>query len=690
MTTIASDSIKKPAVCPLDCADTCSLSVEIEQGKLTKVRGSDANPFTRGKICSKVATGLVDQVHGQHRLTRPLRRVGAKGPGSTFEAITWQQALDSIYENFQQAIAEHGPQSIVPLSYGGPIGLLSSNSMNKRFLHKLGARKVTALPLCAGISDAAYSSLFGGVGGIPHDEMSHSKLIVIWGNNITACHLHLTNIIRDAQKQGAKLVVIDPKRIRIAEQADLHLAILPGTDVVLGYAVAAELNRLGALDNGFITRYVEGSESYLGEAKKYSLAMAAEICGVELASIQQFVNYWRDIKPASLSIGVGVERNRNGGSGIRTALALPVLTGNIGPAGAGICNTDSYAPLNDAALTRDDLYIGPDEEVSILDIPRFILQSDASKKSVPVKCLLINSHNPVSSHPRQRQMQAALARDDLFIVGCDITMTDSMYYADIILPAASHLEYSDITPAYGHTYLQRSQPAIEPVGEAVATTEVFRRLAQRFGFDSQEFKDSDEELIQQALDLSHPAMQGRSAADVSIRQALDCRHDGEGRQTPSLLRGQAPDTPSGRIELYSADLEQRYNQGLPQWQPLTTAHEFTLVSPSSEYRTNSIFGGVAGHDVDVVLEMHPKDAARLQLDDGQKVRVFNEQADVFLALKISDAVRPATVYTPKGAWLKGQHNTVNALIPDHKADIGGGACYNDAKVSVAALPNNNS
>ncbi|WP_240554861.1 molybdopterin-dependent oxidoreductase [Oceanicoccus sagamiensis] len=335
MNPIVASSIEKPAVCPLDCADTCSLTVEVKQGRLEKVRGSNANPFTRGKLCSKVVNGLVDQVHGTDRLSHPLQRTGPKGPGATFEVISWQQALDSIYEQFQKNILEHGAESIVPMSYGGPMGLLAGGSMDKRFFNRLGARRVNSSPLCAGVSDAAYDSVFGDAGGIAYTELAQSKLIVIWGNNITACNLHLTTIIRDAQKNGAKLVVVDPKRIRIAEQADLHLQLMPGTDVVLAYAIAAELDRQGALDDAFIQQHVKGSEAYLAEAKKYSLAMAAEICGLPLEQIQQCVDYWSEIKPVGLSMGVGPERNKNGGAGIRAAFALPVLTGNIGALGAG-------------------------------------------------------------------------------------------------------------------------------------------------------------------------------------------------------------------------------------------------------------------------------------------------------------------------------------------------------------------
>lgn len=684
MPPIAPGSVEKPAVCPLDCADTCSLTIDVKDGQLQKVRGSNDNPFTRGKICAKVATGLPEQVHGKDRLLKPQRRVGTKGPGATFEDISWQEALDTIFAAFQKNIAEHGAESIVPLAYGGPMGLLAGGSMDKRFFNRLGARKVNSAPLCAGVTDAAYESLFGDTGGITYAELGESGLIVIWGNNITACHLHLTKIIRDAQKDGARLVVVDPKRTRIAAHADLHLPIMPGTDVVLGYAVAAELNRQGALDDEFINNHVAGSEKYLAEAEQFSLEMAAKICGLKLEDIQQFVSYWRDIKPAGLSIGIGPERNRNGGSGIRTALALPALTGNFGPKGAGVCNVGSFFPTDSDPLTRDDLYAGPDNEISILDIPDLVLEENGASRT-PIKSLFIYNHNPVAVHPRQHKMQAALMRDDLFIVGCDISMTDSMQYADILLPAASHVEHSDVYQAYGHPYLQQSDPAIDPVGEALPNTEIFRRLAKRFGFTDQVFMDSDQELINQAIDLEHPAMEGRDRSALSPQSPLDCQFDHGGTPTPTLFRGQSPDTASGKIELYSTTLEQECGQGLPVWKPLIDNFDFILVSPSSEKRTNSTFGNVEGHDSDLVLEMHPNDAEERQLSDNQVVRIFNQQGNVTLPIKITDTVKPGTLYTPKGAWLKSQKNTINVLIPGHKADIAGGACYNDTRVNVEAL-----
>ncbi|MEH6591657.1 MAG: molybdopterin-dependent oxidoreductase [Halioglobus sp.] len=668
-----------PTVCPLDCADTCSMTVGVKHGKVQEVRGSDVNPFTRGKICAKVANGLVHQVHGPDRLTQPLRRTGPKEDGA-YEAISWDVALDEIYSRFQHIIEQFGPQAIAPLTYGGPMGLLGHGSMANRFFNRLGASQVDSSPLCAGVSGLAWETVFGDAGGIPYTELAESKLIVVWGNNITVAHLHLIKVLREARAKGAKLVVIDPKRIRIADEADLYLPVLPGTDVVLAYAVAAELARQGALNQTFIDQHVTGAEAFLAEAEKYPLAKAADICGLELADIQQFVAMWRDIAPAAISMGVAPERNRNGGGGIRAAFALPVLTGNIGPVGAGVCDVSGFYPVEKDQLKRPDLIPEGTREFSVLEIPERILSPGSD---TPVKGVFIYNHNPIAVHPQARKMQQALMSEDLFVVGSDVSMTDSMACADIILPASTHLEYGDLYKSYGHHYLQRTEAAIAPVGESVPNMELFRRLAARFGFTEPCFSDTDEQMIDMAISSDTPALEGRNAMALSTHEAVDMSVG----NTDSLLRGALPDTPSGKIELYSAALEHECGEGLPRYRALDSTRGFILVSPASEKRTNSTFGGVADHDTDLLVEMHPADAVSLALVDGQTVRLFNDLGEVILPLQVSDKVRRGTLYVPKGAWLRScpSGQSVNALIPGHTSDIGGGACYNDATVDVVAM-----
>ena len=248
--------MKLASVCPLDCPDTCSLSVTVEDDRVVEVRGSTANPYTAGVVCAKVAKSYPDFVHGDNRPTRPLRRIGAKGEGR-FEAISWDSALDIVHERCARIIETHGPQAIAPFNYAGPHGMLADGSMDRRFFHALGATLLDRVPLCGGIRSLAYTSLYGNVPGMPPEQAAEARLLVVWGNNVTVSNLHLQRVIKAARENGAKLVVVDPKRIRVAEQAHLHLAIAPGTDVALAFAVTHELERLGALDQDFIARWVD-------------------------------------------------------------------------------------------------------------------------------------------------------------------------------------------------------------------------------------------------------------------------------------------------------------------------------------------------------------------------------------------------------------------------------------------------
>ncbi|MGI9285988.1 MAG: molybdopterin-dependent oxidoreductase, partial [Pseudomonadales bacterium] len=420
-------------ICPLDCADTCSLKVDIKDDEVVRVQGSKQNAFTNGKICTKVATGMVELVHGDKRIKTPLRRVGKKGYAQ-FEAISWDQAYAVIKQKFTAIIEQYGAEAILPLKYGGPMGVLSVGSMDARFFTRLGASQLDSVPLCAGISAAAWDSVLGDVGGIAHTEMAHSKLMVVWANNITVGHLHLIKLIRNARKAGAKLVVIDPKRIRIADEADLFLQIKPGTDVVLAYAVANQIREMGGLDQAFIDEHVSSADEFLAEAKNWPLAKAAEECGLSESDITMFASYWCSIKPASLSMGVALERNRNGGSAIRAAMALPLLTGNFGAKGAGICDPSSYFNIDRAPLKKLEAVTGSTRTINILDVGQHIVNQELS---TPIKALFIYNHNPVAVHPRQKLLLDALKKEDLFTVGFDFNMTDTMAYADIILPACS-------------------------------------------------------------------------------------------------------------------------------------------------------------------------------------------------------------------------------------------------------------
>src|SRR5439155_1271775 len=283
---------ERASVCTLDCPDTCSLTVVVDDERIVGVRGSRANPYTAGVICTKVAQSYPSFVHGEGRIKTPLRRVGAKGEGR-FERISWREALDLIHERFTRVIAAHGPQAILPLNYAGPHGMLAGGSMDLRFFHKLGASLLDRKPLCGGIRTEAWLGTFGTAPGIRPEQAAHAKLIIAWGNNVTWSNLHLTPVINRARKAGAKLVVVDPFRTRIAEQADLHVPVRPGTDVVLAWAIAAEIERQGGLDREFIAKHVQGFDEFMQLARRYTLPDTARSCALSEGMIAKLAEWYR-------------------------------------------------------------------------------------------------------------------------------------------------------------------------------------------------------------------------------------------------------------------------------------------------------------------------------------------------------------------------------------------------------------
>ena len=673
--------VHRASVCTLDCPDTCSLTVTIDDDRIAEVRGSRANPYTAGVICAKVARSYPEFVHGSRRLRTPLRRIGAKGD-ARFEPISWEEALSVVYTRFTSIMATHGPQAIVPFNYAGPHGMLAGGSMDLRFFHKLGASLLDRKPLCGGIRTEAWVGTLGPVPGMPPEQAAHAKLIIAWGNNVTWSNLHLMPVINQARRAGAKLVVVDPRRTKIAEQADLHLALQPGTDVVLAWALAAELERQGGLDHAFIERHVAGFEPYMEGARRVNVSEAARLCRVPETQIRQLSNWYQAASPAAISVGNGLERNQNGGSGIRAIFALPALAGKFGILGGGLINGASFAfPKTPRQLQRPDLVPAGTRTLNIVDIGRHLTDPNLTP---PIKALFIYNHNPLIVHPDQNRLRRGLGREDLFVVGADVAMTDSLAYADIVLPACSHFEHDDIFAAYGHQWLQRSEAVISRQGQALPNTEIFRRLAARFGFTDRIFAATDAELMDDAIDGSDPRLGGLPPHRIPTDRALAMTVNGE----EAVLFGNVfPKTPSGKVELSSTYLDEKYGALLPTWRPYESSLPLALISPASDHRITSTFGGVAGSESTPPLEMHPEDARVRGLSDGVRVRVWNELGEIHLPLRITDIVAKGVVATLKGTWLSTSDNgqTVSALCPAHHADISEGACFNDTRVEVAAL-----
>ncbi len=675
---------KRSSICPLDCPDTCSLSVRTDGTRILDIRGSKANPYTAGVICNKVARFYPEFVHGPQRLSHPLKRKGPRG-SNDFEAISWNKALDLIHAGISNAIERHGPQTVLPLNYAGPHGELAGGSMDRRFFHQLGASLLERGPLCGLVRTSAYASLYGAVPGMPPEQLRHSDLIVVWGNNVTVSNLHLAREIRAARNtRGARLIVVDPKRTRIAEQADLFIQIRPGTDVVFALAMAAELERRNSHDHAFIEQWVSGYETYMAHARTHTPEMVLETCGIDRAAFTTFAEWYGSAKTVGVSVGNGIERSRSGGSGLRAAMALQALTGNHGRLGAGVFAKPGYAfPKATKRLQRPDLAPDGTRTLNIVDVSRLLLDETLSP---PITAVFIYNHNPVATHPDQNRMRRALASKNVFVAGADVVMTDSMKYCDVVLPAASHFEYADIYAAYGHRYLQRAEAVIPPVGQSLPNTEIFRRLAARFGFDDPIFRDSDEVLIDAAFEENDIRLSGHLPSQLPTDSAVPMA-TADGAE-PILCATLRPATATGRIELFSQDLEDRFGYGLPRYEPVARTLPFTVISPSSAKRINATFGGCPSSSGPETIEINPADADARGILDGDRLRVHNQRGETHLVAKVTNAVLPGVLYTPKGTWLASSqtNQTINALLDaDLRTDIENGACCNEADCDVARL-----
>jgi len=675
---------ERPSVCTFDCPDTCSLTVSVDDGRIVKVRGSNAVPYTAGVICNKVAQDMGDFVHGPQRLLYPQRRTGPKCSGQ-FERISWSAALDTIHERVSAVIGRWGPQAVMPLNYAGPHGFLAGDSMSSRFFNKLGASQLYRRALCGGVRSEAWVGTYGAVAGCPPEFAEHAALNVVWGNNATVANVHLVRCIRHAKRAGGRLVVVDPLRTKIAEQADLHLALLPGTDVLLAWSAAAELERSGSLDGTFIDANVLGFEEFMARARQWSAARAAAACGLQESQIHTFVRWLAESDPLVLAPGNGLERGRNGGSGIRAAIALPALLGRLGKGSGIVLGAGNSFPKTPAKLQRPDLIPAGTRTLNINDIGRHLVADDIDP---PLRALFIYNHNPIVVHPDQNRMRRGLARPDVFAVGIDVTMTESMAHCDVVLPAATHFEYPDLYPSYGHHWLQRAEAVIAPLGESLPNTEIFRRLAARLGFDEPCFKATDAELMDDAIDAADPRLLGVRPSQISTRKALQMT--GPDGKPMVLFEKVFPATPSGKIELKSETLAKRWGTAalLPAWRERQASHPLMLISPASDKRISSTLGHLTSSIEAPSLRMNPKDAGQRDLTHCTVVRVWNDRGEVILPLEMTDAVPVGVVASEKGAWLSTSRTgqTISALVSaDLKADLAEGACFNDTQVEVSRV-----
>ena len=680
------------AACPHDCPDTCAMQVTVENGVAVKVEGAKDHPFTQGTLCNKVSRYL-ERTYSRDRVLHPLKRVGAKSAGR-FARISWDEALDTIAARFSQiAASPDGPQAILPYDYAGTMGHVQWKSMGKRFFHRLGA-SLLERGICSAAGKEGMRITLGGSVGMDPERFDEAKLILIWGTNPIVSNLHLWTRVQEAKRRGAKLIAIDPYRSQSAEKCTEHLALLPGTDGALAMGMMHVIIGEGRHDRDYVERHTLGFERLAERVRDYPPQKVAAITGLPEQRIVQLARDYASTRPAAIRLNYGMQRCGGGGMAVRAVTCLPALTGAWRDAAGGILlSTGGWFDMNAAALERPDLL-----ERSGNPRPRSINMSAIGNalleaKNPPVRALYVYNSNPVAVAPDSRRVIAGFSREDLFCVVHDIFQTDTADYADIVLPATTQLEQWDVHTAYGHLYVLANTPAIAPLGEALPNSEVFRRVAARMGFDEPCFRDSDEDICRQALESKNPRMRGMDWERIKTKGYARLAVP---EHFAPFAEGGFP-TPSGKCEFYSETAKAMGQDPLPAWVPphesvqsapaLARHYPLAMISPPARNFLNSSFANLPfalESEKTPRLDIHPDDAARRAIRDGDRVRIFNGRGAFAAAARVSDRARPGVVVAHSVWWkkLSPDRRNCNEVTSQALTDMGGGATFYDCLVQV--------
>lgn len=712
------------AVCSHDCPDSCGVLVTVDDaGKAVKVQGDPAHPVTQGFLCGKVAKYL-DRVYAPDRILHPLRRKSGvpKGPLkrgeelAAFERVTWDEALDAIAARLKQIAAEHGPESILPYSYAGTMGLLGYGSMDRRFFHRLGGSQLDRT-ICAEAGGVAWNLVYGKKMGTPAEDFKLAKLIVAWGANIHGNNVHLWPMIEQARRNGARLIVIDPYRTRTAALADWHIAIRPGTDGALALGMMHVILREGLEDREFIAERTHGFEQLAARVREYTPERVAHWTGITPGEVEQLGREYATTRPAALRLNYGVQRGENGGTAVRAIAMLPALTGAWKyRGGGGVLSTSGAFNWDRQALERPDLAnVSPlgrlARTVNMSTLGQALTElgqtpESRAKDGPPVKALFVYNSNPGAVAPNHNVVCRGLSRPDLFTVVHEQFFTDTTDYADYLLPATTFLEHTDAQGAYGHYFAQWSQQAIEPLGEARPNVWLFGQLAQRMGFEEDCFRDTPEQMIAQALAVDESGHSTNAGMEHITLEALKreghvplaLHRNPEGAPLLAYTTGTIP-TPSGKIEFLSEALTVRGEDGLPAFLPATESrwgeiaerYPLEFLGRKADNYMNSTFANLGGHRkmqtrTTQVLEMHCTDAEARGITDGDMVRIWNDRGELRLKAQVNGNV-PAGVVAAQLDWAKlspGGDN-VNVLTSERLTDIGAAPTFYSTLVEVGRI-----
>jgi anaerobic selenocysteine-containing dehydrogenase len=663
-----------PSVCSLDCPDQCGLLVHKKDGRIVRIEGDPDHPVTKGHICNKVRN-MTHRIYDEKRLKYPLKRTGEKGSGE-FERISWEEAIQTICSRWKNLILEHGSESILPYSFYGNMGRLTAEGMDRRFFHRLGASRLDQ-SICSAAGTVGYKYTMGGMYGTDPEDTVHAKLIIFWGINAVSTNMHQIALAQKARKNGAKIIVIDVHKNQTARFADWFIPILPGTDSALALGLMHILFAENLVDPAFLEKYTVGHKALREHVIGYDPVMVSGITGVPVEDIYRLARMYGRTSPSFIRIGNGPQHHDNGGMCIRTISCLPALTGQwLVKGGGAIKGNPSYLTINSSYLQRPELLQKKNTRVINMNL----LGNALLSLDPPIKSLYVYGTNPAVVAPDGNKVRKGLLREDLFTVVHDLFLTETAKYADIILPATSSLENTDLYTSYWHHYAQIQQPVIPSYGESKSNVEAFRLLAHEMGFNDACFKETEADMIAGALDHpSNPYLEGITYEGLQEQQYLKAK-------VKPLFPGSLA-TPSGKIELYSEKMKSDGHPALPTYIPLEDDGDFPFlfVPGPNQHFLNSTFSNNEKHqslEKELRLYINRDDAEFLGIGDGEMVRIWNNRGQCVIRAAVGESVLPGVVVT-QGLW---EGNAlVNSLTPDRVADMGNGATFFSGRVQVEAM-----
>jgi anaerobic selenocysteine-containing dehydrogenase len=679
--------------CPHDCPDTCGVITEVEDGRAVGFRGDPAHPVTRGWLCAKVRPYL-DHVYHPDRVLYPLRRMSGKGERK-WARITWPDALGEIGERWRRIIRESGPEAILPYSYSGTLGLVQMVVASGRFWNRLGASRLER-SICGAAAELAVEATLGKRWSAPYEDVLNSRLVILWGHNPVSTAPHYLPHLRKAQRQGCQLVVIDPRRSASAAGADLHLAPRPGTDGVLALGIAHLLVRENKHDEEWLNRHTVGWDRLRPRLEEFPLERVARETGLTESEILHLARLYAKVRPSVIKFADGINRNFNGGQNVRALCLLPALTGQYGVRGGGIVySTSGYVSWDRETVHKGSECPPPGRVVNMNRLGAALL---GEVTDPPIRSLFVFGANPATSSPAAARIVRGMKRNDLFTIVHELFLTDTAELADLVLPATSQLEQTDLHKAYGTGVLTYNAPAIAAPGECRSNWEVMGLLAREMGFEEPWLHQSADEVIDEVLRataLENPHFETATLARLKRdgHAALNLGDD------PPFADGVFP-TPSGKVELYSQKLADlgldplpgRFDPRIDDGDVAGQENEWpgdealSLLTGASHHFVSSSLASQAGllqRAGPAFVEIHPEDAHRREIHDGDEVIVANGRGSCRLRAVVTDAVRKGVVVSPKGRWprLSGGGN-VNHTTTDALGDFAGQSTFHSTRVWI--------